>query len=186
MRKSLVRFGFIVLLAWTSQSEIPAQAQQPSIPSSTAEDSLKKFLQDYARGKGLHDDKTVRYFRAFLDLNGDGKNEAIVYLEGRWWCGSGGCPTLILSPEASSYRLVAKIIITRPPIRVLTTTSNGWHNLSVRVEGGGVHPGYEAELSFNGKTYPTNPSMPPARPLAANVAGEVVIGSSQVGTRLYP
>jgi len=93
---------------------------------------------------------------------------------------------LVLAPEAASYRLVTKITITNPPIRVLNSSSNGWRNLAVWAQGGGLQPGYEAELRFDGKAYPTNPSVPPARPLNGNVAGQVVISSSENGTSLYP
>ena len=164
-----------------------AQAQrQPATPSSTSEDSLRGFLQDYVRGNDSDVDKTTRYFHTFVDLNGDGKDEAIVYLTGREWCGSGGCFTLILTREGASWRFVSKITITRPPIRVLASSSHGWHSISVSVMGGGIQPGYEAELAFDGKSYPRNPSTPPARPLAGKVEGKVAIPASQGGTLLYP
>jgi hypothetical protein len=145
-------------------------AQSPS----KSEDRLRSFLQQYVKESGVTDSST-RYFDAFFDLNDDGKKEVIVYLEGRWWCGSGGCPTLVLTSEGSSYRLVTKIVITRAPIRVLATRSHGWLTLTAWVQGGGVQPGYEAELPFDGKSYPTSAANPPARPLAKSVAGEVVL-----------
>jgi hypothetical protein len=64
-----------------------------------------------------------------------GKPEATVYLTGRSWCGSGGCPTLILRREGSSFMVVTRILATRPPIRVFETTSHGWRNISVWVSG---------------------------------------------------
>jgi hypothetical protein len=162
-------------------------AQQPrAAPSSAEEHSLKSFLLDYLRENHADDDKNTRYFHAFVDLNGDGKNEAIVYIVGRSWCGSGGCPTLVLASDDSSYRVVTEISITNPPIRVLTRTSSGWPNLTVVVSGGGIQPGYEGELRFNGKTYPGNPTVPPARPMAGKVSEKVVIPSSRGGTPLYP
>jgi hypothetical protein len=151
-----------------------------------SEASLRSFLQGYVREKGLDDDRALTYSCAFVDLNGDGKEEAIVYLEGRWWSGSGGCNTLVLAHKDSSYKFIAKITITRPPIRVLNITSYGWHSIAVWVQGGGINPGYEAELRFNGKTYPSNPSTSPARPLTGKVAGDVVISPSAVGIPLYP
>ena len=42
-------------------------------------------------------------------------------------------------------------------------------------QGGGIQPGYEAELRFDGKTYPANPSVPPARPLKGKPEGEMLI-----------
>jgi len=153
-----------------------SQLQDQPAPSSAAEESLQRFVREYVKDY----EKGTRYFRAFVDLDGHGRNAVIVYLVGRDWCGTGGCPTLILAPEASSYRLVGEISITRPPIRVLGATSEGWRDLAVWVEGGGIHPGYEAELRFNGKRYPSNPSMPPARRLTGKVAGEVVISAAPI------
>ncbi len=93
---------------------------------------------------------------------------------------------LILAAKDSSYGVVTKVTITRPPIRVLTSTSNGWRDITVWVEGGGMEPGYEAELRFDGKTYPRNPSVPPARQLTRKVAGEIVVPESAEGKLLYP
>ena len=121
-----------------------------------------------------------------MDLNGDGIDEAIVYLTGNLWCGSGGCNTLILARDGAFWRTVTAMTITRPPIRVLANASSGWRKISVRVEGGGIQPGYEAELRFDGKTYPTNPSVAPARRLARNVPGQVVVTSSLDGILLWP
>ncbi|GAC1665228.1 MAG: hypothetical protein NVS9B4_20880 [Candidatus Acidiferrum sp.] len=109
----------------------------------------------------------------------------IIYFTDQQSCGSGGCAALILAPKDSSYKVVTKITIARLPIRVLTTKSNGWHDLGVWVQGGGIQPGYEAKLSFNGKKYPGNPSVPPARHLRGKVAGEVVVPITAKGTTIY-
>jgi hypothetical protein len=156
---------------------------QPSARSGDATQSLISFLQGYLRDDP---DKTVQYLVAFVDLNGDGKREAIVYLMGRGWCGSGGCNTLILTGDGRPWKVLSSITITRPPIRVLSSKSHGWHDISVWVQGGGIRPGYEAALSFNGKTYSENPSVPPARHLYGKVAGKIVIPSMEGGTPLYP
>ena len=147
-------------------------------PLSTQQESLKRFLQS------LDKSKSTRYIVAFRDINDDGIPEAIVYLIGRNWCGSGGCNTLVLARDGTSWRIVATITITRPPIRVLPDTSNGWHSIGVWVQGGGIQPGYEVELRFDGKTYPKNPSVPPARRLEKST-GEIVIPSAENGTPLY-
>lgn len=152
--------------------------QGADAPSAEATESLKKILRT------LDDDRSARYLLAFRDLNGDGTPEAIVYLIGSW-CGSGGCSMFILTPKGSSWRIVTNIRITRPPIYVLSDKSKGWHSIGVWVQGGGIQPGYEAELRFNGKTYPTNPSMPPARRLEGKPMGDVVIPSVQDAKLLY-
>lgn len=148
-------------------------------------DSLKSFLQNYV-GLPTPETRTTRYLAAFKDLNNDGVKEAVVYLSGDRWCGSGGCATLILQREGKSYRMVTKITITRPPIRVLDGAVNGWVNIGVWVQGGGIGSGYEAELRFDGKSYPTNPSLPPARRRTGNVHGQVLIPRSRSATPLYP
>jgi hypothetical protein len=65
---------------------------------------------------------------------------------------------MILAHSHSSFRVVTKIMATWPPIRVLTTTSHP-----------GIPKGYEAELRFDGNTYPITPSMPSARRLNGNI-----------------
>jgi hypothetical protein len=139
---------------------------------SSDEESIRKFLQS------RDDDKTTQYVAAFRDLNGDGKPEAIVYLIGKSWCGSGGCRLFIFQKNGASWKVVTTMTITNPPIRMLDTASNGWHSLGVWVQGGGIQPGYEAELRFNGKSYPKNPTVPPARRAAKNLGGKVLIDST--------
>ena len=43
------------------------------------------------------------------------------------------------------------------------------------MQGGGIQPGYEAKLSFNGKTYPKNPSAAPAQRLTQQAVGKIVV-----------
>ncbi len=144
------------------------------------EDSLRRFLRNFDH------DETTRYVATFRDLNGDGVPEAVVYLMSRNWCGSGGCNTLILKRDRGNWKLITNVPITRPPIRILITKSNGWQNIGVWFQGGGIQPGYEAELRFDGKTYPKNPSTRPARHLFKKVEGEVLVAPTADGVPLYP
>ncbi len=149
-------------------------------------ESLKSFLQSYL-GKpypAFEQEGATRYTSAFVDLKGDGTKEVIVYVSGRAWCGSGGCVLLILAPEGMSYRVVTRTTIARPPIQMLNTKSNGWHDISVVVAGGGI-AGYEAILPFDGKTYPSNPSVPPARRSIEKIQGETVISVTAQEQPLY-
>ncbi len=148
-------------------------------------ETLTKFLQSYVGSRG-NEDRTTRYVSASVDLRDDGAPEFVVYLTGRSWCGSGGCTMLILRPEGQSYKVFAKIMIVRSPIRVLAAKSHGWHDIAVRVQGGGIVQAYEARLSFNGKSYPSNPTTIPAQRLNEQVPGEVVVPQGAEGKPLYP
>jgi hypothetical protein len=79
----------------------------------------------------LFEDQTARYATAFQDLDGDGKPEAIVYLVSRDRCGTGGCDTVILAYVGESWKVITRVSISRPPIRLLKSKSNGWYDLGV-------------------------------------------------------
>lgn len=176
MRKRLNVPDFVIAAVWAISIILLAPhcfAQSQNQTSSTANNALTTFLMGYLHEQGVENDNTTRYVFALADLNDDGVQEIIVHVFTQSLCGSGGCPTLILATSASSYRLITAISITRPPIRVLSKTSNGWHNITVWVQGGGIQPGYEAELRFDGDTYPSNPTVPPAQRLTEKAEGHV-------------
>lgn len=146
----------------------------------TSIDGLKKFLQAHVRKLNRDIDNTTSFSYAFVDLNGDGKDEAIVHMTGRSWCGTGGCNTYILTPYGGTYRFVARIPATRTPIRVLDKTSYGWHSVSTVVRDDATRT-YEGELRFNGQKYPLE-----ERPLIRRVPGRVVIRGDEKEIPLFP
>lgn len=148
---------------------------------SASHESLKRFLQEW-ENPGLAE-RDTRFFAAFVDLNGDGKDDAIVLLMGWGWCGTGGCRTLILQQQNRSWRVVSKFTIANPPIRVLTSRSNGWRDVGVWVQGGGIQPGYEARLSFDGRSYPGHPTVSSA---LSRKGGVVVMSEQEKGAPLWP
>ena len=116
----------------------------------------------------------TRYKAASVNLNGDGVPEVLVYANGPEDCGSGGCDLYVLAKLPTGFRTVTRISITRLPVRVMSSVSNGWHDLGVQVAGGGILHGYEARLRFDGQTYPNNPTVSPAKRLS-KIVGRVVI-----------
>jgi hypothetical protein len=178
-RKSGVKVFAALLGSVLAMSTCFAQTTHKAEASNPDEESIRKLFQ------ARDDDKSTRYLAAFRDLNGDGIPEAIVYLIGPQWCGSGGCHLFILQKSSGSWKIVTSTTITNPPIRILDRKLNGWHSLGVWVQGGGIQPGYEAELGFNGKTYPRNPSVSPARRVAKNLLGEVVINDADKSKPLW-
>lgn len=121
--------------------------------------------------------KSMRYYYDRVDLNKDGDSEALVYLMGSYSCGSGGCTMLILEPTGQSYELVSKMTLVNPPVLIADQTSAGWKDLVVYVEGGGAEPHY-ARMQFDGKGYPSNPSMAPEVPSDSTLNGTAIISDS--------
>jgi hypothetical protein len=161
----------LLLLCVSSQIGI---AQQASVPAKTS--SLRNFLIQYLGAPDSEEERTnTRYVSATADLNGDGQPETIVYILSRGWCGSGGCPMLILTTQNANYRVITRTTITQLPVRLLPTRTNAWHDLAVSVSGGGIRPGYEAKLVFNGRKYPNNPTVAPARRLPPHTPGTMLI-----------
>lgn len=117
------------------------------------ETSLPKFIASWSK------EEAPRFRSAFVDLNNDGNKEAIVLMEGSDWCGTGGCTLLVLIRSRGEWKLVSKMTGTKTPIRVVQRSKNGWSSLGVTVRGGGIIQSYEAVLDFDGKKYPSNPSM---------------------------
>lgn len=115
--------------------------------------------------RGLHaDDGALTYAHASVDLNGDGTDEVLAYVMGPMVCGSGGCNLYVLAQEGEGWRVVTRTSVTRTPVSVLTTSTNGWRDLAVSIGGGGAQAGW-VRLTYDGRTYPTNPTAPLAAPL---------------------
>jgi sirohydrochlorin ferrochelatase len=96
------------------------------------------------------------YRHAFVDLNGDSIEDAIVLLQGSGWCGSGGCTMLVMKGERAGYSFLSRSTVTSAPVRVASKGSHGWKSLIVHSSGAA------RLMTFDGDGYPLNPSMQPA------------------------
>jgi hypothetical protein len=141
---------------------------------------LERYLHDYVTQQAVTSTEPTRYAAAFTSLSNQGRPEVVVRLSAGRWCGSGGCTTLVLADEGETFKVVSKITITQLPIRVLNSTSHGWRDLGVTVGGGGIQKAYEATLSYDGRTYPANPSVLPARQRSPR-NGRVLISADSIG-----
>ena len=104
--------------------------------------------------------KQTRYYYDRIDLNGDGKPEALVYLSGAYTCGTGGCKMLVLEQSRQRYQLISKMTLVNAPVIVSSEKSVGWNDLVMEVAGGGEAKHY-ARMQFDGNAYPVNPSTAP-------------------------
>ena len=161
-----------ILIAW------PAAA--PAQPS--RDDSLRAFLRT-AFAEARENWADTSYVAAFADLNGDGRDEALVSLRSGLFCGSGGCALYVYTPAGAAWREVAELTIVNAPVRLLDTRSSGWRDLGVHVRGGGMDLPHEARMRFDGRTYASNPSMAPR--IRGRVPGRVLIGEDAESRRLF-
>jgi hypothetical protein len=134
----------------------PALLLADAAPSE-AVPGLKEFLQETLKD---HAHEEARYSSATVVLHDEIK-DILVYLSGNRYCGSGGCTALLLEPDGAAFRIATKLTITRLPIRVLESRTNGWRDITVLVAGGGTS-GHRVILKYNGHSYPGDPSMAPA------------------------
>jgi hypothetical protein len=117
----------------------------------------------------------LRYSWNRVDLNGDGKAELVAQVLGPMVCGTGGCPLLIFrEPHPGHLQLITRMSLFKEPLIVAERRHNGWKELisRVRIDAG---RGYYALLLYDGRSYPTNPSVPPAMPLRRPEPGTAVL-----------
>ncbi len=95
---------------------------------------------------------------AWVDLNGDGLDDAVISLAGPDWCGSGGCTVLVFeqmdpldAEEFGRFRPAAEISLVGGPIMVVRGRGY-WSDLVV------TSPQGPRRLRFDGETYPMSPA----------------------------
>jgi hypothetical protein len=140
----------------------------PPDPATRAANALARFLEEREiREVPAHRD-------AFVDLDGDGRDDLLMLLEDPNWCGTGGCTLLVFRQGEAAFELVTETSVTNPPIAVATQRHSGWHDLLVNVGGGGLEPG-TVVLQHDGTGYPDNPSLMAALAPDALPSATVVI-----------
>ncbi|RZI99822.1 MAG: hypothetical protein EON90_09875 [Brevundimonas sp.] len=100
------------------------------------------------------------YALARIDLNSDGRREAVAYLVDQGFCGTGGCTMVVLTPSGSTDRRIGNTPTTRLPIRLLRSSHNGWRDIQTDVRGYGV-ANEQAIVSYNGHRYLRQDDQPP-------------------------
>jgi hypothetical protein len=142
----------------TVSAENMTEAQpQPVSDGTPYVDAIKADLgPDYRLGEN------ARFTTALTDLNGDGRDEALVYLVDQGVCGSGGCNLYVLTDNGENvWSVDSKMTVSRPPIYRLPTRTNGWADLGVTVSGGGLMR-MVMKVPRTAHGYASNPTVPPA------------------------
>ena len=169
-----MRLGLLAALALLSS----AAAAQPS-----REEGLRAFIaRSFAEIRDSAPDAT--YVATFVDLNGDGRDEALVQQSDGYFCGSGGCGLYIYTPDGASWRELNDLTVIAAPVLLLATSTNGWRDLAVHVRDGGNSFPYQVRLRFNGGAYGGSPAMRVR--LRRPVDGRVLIADGMPSQRLFP
>lgn len=143
------------------------------IHSETKRDILleKALIKEFDLEQGLDN---TRYYYNKVDLNDDGISEIFAFLVGPFVCGTGGCSAVIFKQENGEYKLLSRFSLVRNPIIISNKKTNGYRDIIMKVSGGGIES-FFAELKYDGKTYPSNPSVQPKIKTGTKVEGEAII-----------
>lgn len=124
------------------------------------------------QGLSLETDE-IRYMTGSADLNSDGSAEHFVLLQDRYFCGSGGCAAYMFD---NSGKVINRMSVTRTPVVLADSFSNGWQDFIVWSNGA------YRQMSFNGESYPSNPSLEPKVDRDTNVQAAIAY---VMATELY-
>ncbi|WP_409421605.1 hypothetical protein ABHF91_00755 [Pseudaeromonas sp. ZJS20] len=149
----------------------------PSLSAaSTADPQVEQALRDYFV-MSRSDPHQASYRYGLLDLNGDGRPEALVQMN---WCSGGQCVWLIFQGQSQGYRFAARIEALAAPFYVASHTQRGWHDLLAPGSAGSW-----VQLSHDGISYPVRTQGAPLAP-ASLLEGATQVSFGQGAWRHLP
>lgn len=87
-----------------------------------------------------------------------------VYLRSTYFCGTGGCMALVFKENQInsifSYKPAGQLTLITLPVVALKSAHHGWQDIGVHTLVGTARLGL-VKLTYNGHTYPSNPSVVP-------------------------
>jgi len=134
------------IFTWEPQIETPYLAKADA----AIEQAVLQASPDYK--KDVIGNARATYVYSLVDLNNDGTDEAIVYLMGSIFCGTGGCNMMVFTKGDDGYRLVNDFSLARTPVVISPAMNNGWNDIW-KMESGGGAPSNYVRYAFNGKKY---------------------------------
>lgn len=119
-------------------------------------------------------DRKFQFYK--IDLNDDGKKEYFVRFMSSYFCGTGGCTFLLLDRYAE---VINKFTVMDAPIYISKDKTNGWKKLIVQ------SVGKFKELIFDGKSYPSNPSVAPDSKTQPGHDFEIIFDDKNLPSKTY-
>jgi hypothetical protein len=133
---------------------IPASAYPANASSKATAELVRKSLVDSILKADLAgmDSSARKFVFSEMDLNADGQNEIFVGFTGGYFCGSGGCTIMLLDNKGIA---ITQFTVSEYPVIVDNNKTNGWSDLIINSNG------KNHLMKFDGKKYPSNPSVQP-------------------------
>ena len=134
---------------------IPAERYGINSSNLKTADLVRLTIKDLYKddlAKNVIDDYSKRFIFFEYDLNEDGNKEILVGFTGPYFCGTGGCTQLLLDNQGN---VITTFSVSDYPVIIDTNKTNGWKDLFI------YSGGKNRIVKFDGKKYPSNPSILP-------------------------
>jgi len=186
-------FTFVVLLSCGKSKEESKNVVNPDNKTTlqkvsenfsvqSVDDLMSKNIANFLTQSYLKNDlqflsENDRKFQFYkIDLNDDGKKEYFVRFMSSYFCGTGGCTFLLLDRYAE---VINKFTVMDAPIYISKDKTNGWKKLIVQ------SVGKFKELIFDGKSYPSNPSVAPDSKTQPGADFEIIFDDKNLSSKTY-
>lgn len=121
----------------------PAPAERPSAPATSAPAAAARPAPAPARPRGATVEQAMAQFLAReraagteaqhvverIDLNRDGRDDALVLLRSRRYCNARGCALLVFERVGDAYELHSRLRLGRTPLIAAESHTGGWRDL---------------------------------------------------------
>lgn len=144
----------LTLIGCSTSENISKSTSSPSSSVSASENTIASWVDNSilaSEGLSLTQDK-IRYLTGSADLNSDGTAEHIVLMQDLYFCGSGGCTAVMFDNEGN---VINRMTVVKTPVVLADSYRNGWQDFIVWSNGA------HRLMSYNGESYPSNPSLEP-------------------------
>lgn len=143
-------------------------AALPRVSGATLRQALDRYLA-LEQARGVAAGHAIEH----VDLNGDRRDEALVLMRSRRFCGSRGCLLLVFERTTAGYELHSRFLLGRTPMIAAEERTAGWRDLVAPMTSAGAGMRLVVLRHRNG-TYPADTEQLAALPPTRNVSGRVL------------